>query len=216
MPVWLQHSLDWIGGVGDVGAIAAYAYGFYALWRARSGYLQRKRLMETMNVEGTVAISIGVGVEMEAAVRAHISKRHSGVPLAFSFHQAGVVPASDVAALVRRIRDDLRPTVSSGLVRRALMFYGGPYSVAMALGAIFDNWVPVEVYQYNSKNQEYEHTFTLDLETVKGIGPVCTTPRPSILDLLTILRRQRAAQTPSRTLPTPPLNLHRAVMTAAT
>lgn len=172
MPVWLRSTLDWIGGVGDVGAIAAYVYGFLALWRARSRYLKRKALLDRVTAEGTVAVSIGIGVDIKSAVAAFLASHHAGVPLAYSYHRPGIVEATDVGSVIRDIRDGLQPTVSSGVVRRALVFYGGPSSVAMALGAIFDNWVPVEVYQFNSKNRTYEHHITLDLETVKGIGPV--------------------------------------------
>lgn len=172
MPDWLRDLFDWIGAIGDVGAIIAYTYGFWALWRARSAYLQRKRLLEKVGAEGTVAISIGIGVDIRADVEAFLGKQHPGVPLAYSFHQPGVVSAQAVPQLVQSIRAKMQPTVSSGQVRRALLFYGGPTSVAMALGAIFDNWVPVEVYQYNPSTKSYEHHFTLDLETVKGVRPL--------------------------------------------
>jgi hypothetical protein len=57
----------------------------------------------------------------------------------------------------------------AGGIRKVHLFYGGPLPVAAALGAITDNWVPVRWYAHNKKTGKYEYTFTLDVETVKGV-----------------------------------------------
>jgi len=152
--------------------MVAYAYGVWALMTARSSYVKRRRLLERISTDGTVAVSVGVGRGIGNDVSAFLTERYDGVNLVCNIVQEGNVPVNEIPALIRRIRNELQSTVDAGSVKRALFFYGGPYSVAMALGAIFDNWVPVEVFQYDQDRRTYVHAFTLDRETVKGIGPV--------------------------------------------
>ncbi len=65
-------------------------------------------------------------------------------------------------------------------VTEVLVFYRGPVSLAMGIGSIFDNWVPVKVYEF--KEGTYHLNFVLDKETV--IGLLGTGPGSSPSDVM--------------------------------
>lgn len=47
------------------------------------------------------------------------------------------------------------------------MFYKGPVTLAMGVGAILDNWIPIKVYQYSDGT--YKKDFVLEKGTVLGL-----------------------------------------------
>ena len=47
------------------------------------------------------------------------------------------------------------------------LFYKGPVTMAMAIGAVTDNWVPIKVYEYTQG--AYRLNLVLEKETVKGL-----------------------------------------------
>jgi len=166
---WLERIAEPAGTIGDLIAFGAYIYGFLALLRARSRYLERRRLLDVVPPDGTVAVSIGVGLTVKADVERYLRERFPSVPVAVDYHRPGVVSAPDFPKVIREIRDAMQAAMSTGTIRKAMLFYGGPSAIMAALGALADNWVPVDVFQLNQKSRDYEYTFTLDLETVKGL-----------------------------------------------
>ena len=61
--------------------------------------------------------------------------------------------------------DELR---RRGDIRELHLFYGGPYAIAVGIGAIVDNWIPVHIHMYNQKESKYELAYILSAELIKG------------------------------------------------
>ena len=49
------------------------------------------------------------------------------------------------------------------------LFYKGPVSFAAGVGAVFDNWAPVHLYEF--KDGTYHKALTIEKESVRGLLP---------------------------------------------
>lgn len=81
-----------------------------------------------------------------------------------SIYRSGNLDSSDyhevLAEVFRR-----RQTLANLHCRRVLLFIGGPLALALGVGSMLDNWVPVLVYQWDAKESTYRYVYTLE----KGI-----------------------------------------------
>lgn len=167
----LGESLGWLANLFQVAGVLYLAVD---LWRLRVKYKRRTRMLTLKPAQGAVALAVGVGTHIEAPVTKFLQQRFGSddgrpkVPLVASFSESGFVPTTKFFDILRRIRDDVDELRKRGDIREVHFFYAGPYAIAVGVGAIVDNWVPVHVYMYNSKTSDYELAFTLSAETTKG------------------------------------------------
>lgn len=60
---------------------------------------------------------------------------------------------SDFVAELKRKRREL----SAKAATEIHLFISGPMQAAMMIGAIFDNWIPVKIYNMNPQSRQYEY-----------------------------------------------------------
>ncbi len=68
----------------------------------------------------------------------------------------------------RGLGDVYKRQTKTGLTELHL-FYKGPVSLAAGIGAVFDNWVPVHLYEF--KDGTYHRALTIEKESVRGLLP---------------------------------------------
>lgn len=158
-----------LGTIVGIGTIIGWIIGIY--WFVRTGirYRRRKKFLEfTPSSEGTIAVSIGIGISPEKAVKEFLKKNFSNVPLIMSYSKEGHFSENELLKIFEEIKSNFKDLMKKGDISEILLFYGGPVTVMALIGAVLDNWVPVRLFAYNGK---YRFHFTLNKELVKTVPP---------------------------------------------
>lgn len=152
-------------------------------------YRRRQRELQKLAVGSSsrpVALAISFGGSIETAVKDFLAQRYPGATIPVrEYQETGEVTTQNVFRHLNQLRL-LKERLQSEGVSEVHLFYKGPLAVATGLGAIFDNWVTVKVYQ-NNRAGLYEDWLTLD--TAKA-QPVLTTITDAALAILE--RREKA------------------------
>ena len=134
-------------------------------------YKKQLKAMEESTGDFPVAVSIGLsGTELEGQVRQFIKKNFSDMPLRTYAREAGVT--KEVIPSVIQGLKDLKNELSREGVTEVHLFYSGPVALAIALGDLFNNWVPVKIYHLNRDKGAYEFWTVL----YKGLMPEAERP----------------------------------------
>ena len=157
--------------VANIGTIVGWIIGFSWLLRAGVRHRRRKKLLKlASSLEGRVAISIGVGVNPEKAVRDFLRKNFPDVRLVMTYSKLGDFSGKGLLKIFEEIKSDFFHLMEKGDISEILLFYGGPVTVMAPIGAIVDNWVPVKLFGRNNEGKYVFH-FTLNRELVKATPP---------------------------------------------
>ncbi len=158
-----------LGFVANIVTIIGWIIGIYWFIRTWIRHRRRKKSLEfTPSSEGRVAVSIGIGISPEEAVKGFLKKRFPNVPLIMSYSKEGHFSGKELLKIFEEIKLDFKDLMKKGDISEVLLFYGGPVTVMALIGAVLDNWVPVRLFAFNGK---YRFHFTLNKESVKGTPP---------------------------------------------
>lgn len=160
----LSHLADLLGVVTAVPFLVTAAY--FAS-RARR-YRRRLRQLQGVTSAHPVALAVSLaGTRIRPAVEAFCANFTQQVKLVELYRPGGLSQAElprvllELQALKNRLMDEG--------VSEVHLFLSCPLAVACAIGALFDNWVPVKVYQFNQG--QYEFWTTLHGGYVAELGP---------------------------------------------
>ncbi len=158
----LEKVLEVAANLLQVGSVAFTAgFFFYNAWKLR----RRLKALERQQTEHPVALAIGLGLNIEGAVRQYLREAGLDLPVENYFVE-GYVPRDKFYDILRDI-NRIKARLTEEGVTEVHLFYRGPVTFAMALGAITDNWVPIKVYDY--KGGKYQLHLVLEKETVVGL-----------------------------------------------
>jgi len=130
----------------------------------------RKRLLRLAISGSTVALAIGIGGKLNPipAAKEYIQTNCPGVPLINLHNRQGFLSPDEVIQAIEDIRDKVAEFMSAGgYISKVLLFYAGPNTVALSVGALFANWVPVQVFQFDEGRYIYQ--YTLNRELLKNV-----------------------------------------------
>lgn len=156
-----ERILSWVANLIQIGSFLVV---LYLLWRNSRRLAQRLRELERRVSARPVALAIGLGGGIEGQVQAYLAAQDLEMAVE-SYAREGKVPAEQFSAILRdwqKIKDKL---TEQG-VTEVHLFYKGPVSLAVAIGAITRNWVPVKVY--NLEAEGYRQHLVLYKEAVIG------------------------------------------------
>jgi len=165
-----------LGTVADVLGILTV---FVAIWGSIGIIRYRRRLKQVIDARKnpdnskTAILSIGIGQDIQAQVREYADTHFAPGILVENYHKPGLVPSErfyDVLSDLQRRRQLL----ADMQIKELCIFYAGPVTLAMGIGSIFDNWIPVRVYSMNRITGTYEYTFTLGKGAVLGLLSTAT------------------------------------------
>lgn len=170
----IGESVEWL--LNLIG-VAAYFWMLFAFLAARRRYNRRCRLLESRTSPGGIAIAIGIGLNIENDVKVFL-KNHYGecididspIPLLLSYQRTGLLSPQKMRTVALDIASDLHELRSNINITAIHLFYGGPYVLAITLGSMLANWVPVHLYTRNLQQGTYEYAFTIDGSLLKGDG----------------------------------------------
>lgn len=136
--------LGTVATVLDSFAFAAWAVAAYQLWVRRREYQRRLGFVRAQQRGRPVAMAVGLGGSIRGQVEAFL--QDAGTPMEIiEVTREGVVKPEAFPELLQEIMDR-KAELTAAAVTELHFFYKGPVSLATAVGAIFNNWVPVTVY----------------------------------------------------------------------
>ena len=146
----LGHVADMLGVITALPLLATSAY---LLSRAQR---YRRRLRQLAGVTSTRPAALVVtlaGTRIRAAVESFCADFAQPVPLYEVQRQEHLTQAELPKVLLELHR--LKNRLTDDGVSEVHLFLSCPLAVACAIGALFDNWVPVKVYQFNQGHYEF-------------------------------------------------------------
>ncbi len=155
-----------LGIVADIIGIITFVAALWLIYKTRQEYRRRLRELNEGQREGGWILSVGIGGDISGSVKHYLESANlSRYPLKNLSHD-GVLDSDNYDDMLRqllRVKDDI---TQSGATEVHL-FYKGPVTLALAIGAIFDNWLPIKVYGF--VDGQYRLDMVLNKGTVLGL-----------------------------------------------
>jgi hypothetical protein len=155
--VTIESAVGWIANLLQI-LLAVFA--FWVFWRARQDFrriLISKRRDKTKGSHGVIIV--GIPESIRGQVEPVVSQIEAENPKIDIFYTDEIIrhthltSAQQVAVLLE-ILERKRQLTELG-VTHVYVFYRGPVALAMGIGALLDNWVPVTVYQFDNSSGSY-------------------------------------------------------------
>ena len=160
----LSHLADALGIATTVPFLVASAY---FVSRARR-YRRRLRQLEGVTSDRPVAVAVSLaGTHIRLAAEAFCAGFGQPVKLV-ELHRPGGLTQTEMPGVLLELQSLQNRLLDEG-ASEVHLFLSCPLAVACAVGAVFDNWVPVKVYQFNQG--QYEFWATLHGGYVAELGP---------------------------------------------
>ena len=168
----LEKLVGWLANLIQIGTAA---FAIFVIWQARRRLKHYAERMRREDGAVAVALAIGIGGSVKGAVRAYLDANGlAHVEIRELVHE-GRLPAGSFYRLLSQLQAIKQDLTDLG-VTEAHLFYKGPVTLAMGVGSILDNWVPVKVYELNKETGTYAFDFTLGkgavLEILREVAEV--------------------------------------------
>lgn len=160
---------EWLGLAASLLQIGSFVFAlftFWVLWRARRQLKQELLRLRRENTARPMALAIGLGGDIQGTVRQFLDSNGLQMIQITPYSWDGVIPEDryhDVLRTLLKIKQNL----TDRGITELYLFYKGPVTLAMGIGAIFDNWVPIKLYGYHGGTYRLE--MILEKETVLGL-----------------------------------------------
>lgn len=159
---WIERALGVLANVIQVGSLA---YVVISFWRARTRLLRYLRARQQANTDRPWALAIGLsGGDISGTVRAFLQDKGTDMEIeSISRDAVSVDNSHGILEELLQVKGRLTEVGATEIH----LFFKGPVTMAMAVGAVTDNWVPVKVYEFTQGT--YRQCLVLEKETVKGL-----------------------------------------------
>ena len=158
----LEQIISWIANLIQIGSVVFTAV---SLWRARQALTHYLKARKTEMSARPWALIIGLGSDIQGQVQAYLQDQKLDMPIE-PYTRKGFVTAEDFYPILKDIMT-IKDKLTQAGATEVHLFYKGPITMATAIGAATDNWVPIKVYEYTKGT--YQLTCVLEKETVKGL-----------------------------------------------
>lgn len=133
---------------------------------AQKGYVVATQVDPAGKVKARpIALTIGLGGSVQGAVMKWLYDHELQMPVR-DYSVEGFIPPEQFGEIIREF-NNIKAELTRQGVTKVHLFYKGPVTLAMALGSIFSNWVPLEVYAFSEGSYTLQMTF--DRRTVRGL-----------------------------------------------
>lgn len=137
-----------LGFLANILQIATVVLAGIVVWRARR---KLNNLLSTISPQesGTreVAIAIGIDGGIGNQVEGYFQAQGINMPV-HTVDRSRRISKRQGLGIVREV-NHLKQQLTDAGVTKVHLFYKGPVTIAMAVGAIMDNWVPVIAYDFH-------------------------------------------------------------------
>jgi len=133
---------------------------------AEKGFIIASQVDPTSKVKAKpIALSIGLGGSVQGAVMKWLYDQELQMPVR-DYSVEGFIQPEKFGEIIQEF-NRIKAELTQQGVTEVHLFYKGPVTLAMALGSIFSNWVPLKVYAFADGNYVLQVTF--DKRTVRGL-----------------------------------------------
>jgi hypothetical protein len=153
----VEKIVAWLANLIQIGTAA---FTLFVIWQARRHLKRYAERMQRREGAVPMALAIGIGGSIEGAVRGYLDGKGLAQVQIRELTYPGRLPSSKFHQLlsgVQKIKQDLTDLG----VTEVHLFYKGPVTLAMGIGSILDNWVPIKVYELDKETGSYIYNFTL-------------------------------------------------------
>jgi len=132
---------------------------------AQKGYAMASQVDSTGRVKvKPIALAIGLGGGIQGAVMKWLYDHDLQMPVR-DYSIEGFVAQEKFGEIITEF-NKIKAELTQQGVTEVHLFYKGPVTLAMALGSVFSNWVPLRVYAF--ADGSYSLQITFDKKTVRG------------------------------------------------
>lgn len=133
---------------------------------AEKGFAVESQVNPASKVEAKpIALAIGLGGSVQGAVMKWLYDNELQMPVQ-DYAIEGFIPEEQFGEIIRAF-NEIKAELTQQGVTGVHLFYKGPVTLAMALGSIFSNWVPIRVYAFSEG--AYRLQIRLDRRTARGL-----------------------------------------------
>ena len=159
-----------ISGLLGILTTALAGYSAFALWRQNRRLVQQAQALarienfeqlreyhEGIDSPNPIALALSLtpnAGSIRRSVQSFLDKRGWQMSI-LEIQREGITPA-DLKALVEEFRAKRRTIDVQGNTELHV-FFSGPVAAAMLFGALYDNWMPVKIYQKVQASDDYEY-----------------------------------------------------------
>ncbi len=145
---WIQFLEATVGWLANIIQIATAIFALVLVMRTR----RKLNRMLTPNPEATqaerqVAIAIGIRGSIRGSVDAYLKKVNTTHMAIFDIFRPAEITKREAYDVLREV-NQLKQTLTDRGVDHVFLFYKGPVTLAMGIGALLDNWVPVTAHDF--------------------------------------------------------------------
>ncbi len=145
-PKLLQDIIGWVANIIQI-ATALFALVVVIRTRRRLNKLLRPDAANASTLNRS-AIAIGIRGSIRGAVEQHLKEEClENIPI-FEVTRPGDIDKRQTYAVLKEV-SQLKQTLTEKGVKHVDLFYRGPVTLAMGIGSLLDNWVPVIAYDYH-------------------------------------------------------------------
>jgi hypothetical protein len=143
-----------IGWSANLIQIFSFLFTLLVLWRTRR---RMKRIIHRTLASDVrrkpLALAIGINGSIEGQVRAYLQNEHINMEVV-AISRQGFIPNHKYYEVLNEL-DKVKQELTDRGVSEVHLFYKGPVTLAMGIGALLDNWVPVRTYELDKQSGEY-------------------------------------------------------------
>jgi hypothetical protein len=170
----MDSVLDALDIVANIIEVFTFIIVVLLFWQARRAFRRYLSARAVEKSERPWAVAIGIGDDITGQVMPNLDELDlKGIPLE-SYTRRGHLPPDQFYEVLHDMLR-LKTRLSQAGATEIHLFYRGPVTLAMGIGSIFDNWVPVKVYEH--AQGKYRLDFVLEKGSVLGLlgtGPGST------------------------------------------
>lgn len=162
---------DLLGFLANLIQVVSFIVVIVLFWRERQRLRDYIKARETTISERPHALIIGIGGDISGQVIPWLEQNKLRDAERNTYTRLGRVSENQFYAVIGDLLK-LKAEMTAKGATEVHLFYMGPVSLAVGIGAVLDNWVPVKVYQKEGNN--YALYFVLEKETLLsqvGTGP---------------------------------------------
>ncbi len=158
---------DIIGLILSIIQVLPLAFTLVVLWRTRRRMQQQLERERQKSGSAPMALAVGLAGSIKGAVQQYLDANNLQMPLESYVHPE-FVAAEEYPHILQDLLK-IKDRLTQQHITELHLFYKGPVTLAMGIGATFDNWVPVKVYDY--KDGVYILVMIIEKEWVRGLLP---------------------------------------------
>ena len=155
--------MEWLGLVANIMQVISFipfAIGAYYFFTKTRQLNRRLKTLASLPTSRPAALAVGLGAANAGAVRQQLKDEALDMEV-LSVSREGFIKASDYPRILRELRE-IKGRLSDTGVTEVNIYYQGPVTFAMAIGAMFDNWVPVKIYAFRDGHYHLDLALTTD------------------------------------------------------